>query len=289
MIVVTGGRGFIGASLVKYLSREDEVVSVSTGNHQTRSGRVMEIGCEHAGLPDVLQKASLFIHAAGKVRGKPEELELANVEAVRRYIGWLPSSVSHVICLSTTNVNFRDWEAYGHSKWLGEQLWVSAPCTERVTTLRLSLVYGPGDKKNLYRLIRLVQKWPVLPVPAAGRFRPVFLQDAVELVGEIARKGLGKAETWIITGKEEITYPGLAALISRVLRERRLILPLPAVLTGFAGKLSKRLRGLQEAKTWHDARVWNHLPRAVTPLDEGVRLTVERYLKELDPKGLGDL
>ena len=162
MIAVSGGKGFIGSELVKALSESERVVSISSGNFLEQVGNVVQVGFEHPELASILAPVKVYVHVAGRVKGTSAELEAANVTAVRRYLELLPEGIEQVIHFSSVNAFFPEQSDYGRTKLQGEELWKASPIADRLVVLRPSLIYGPGDEKNIYRLIRLTRRFRLL-------------------------------------------------------------------------------------------------------------------------------
>ncbi len=304
MIAISGGEGFVGGALVRLFRGEVStdgsqqvspsdlegrqversptsysVLSIVRGKGQVSQGSVLQMGVEHPALAERLQGVRFFVHAAGRLRGDWPALEAGNVGSVRSILPLLPPNLKQVIHFSSVNVLFSEDDSYGHSKLLGEQAWLASPFADRLTILRPSLIYGPGDQHNTARLINLVRRFPLLLLPAS-RLRPVFVDDVVVLVQTLLHSGTGKGETWIVSGVEETSMVEMARIIASNLGLRRIILPLPATWLSATARLvvlpglSKRLRNLARDKTWHDPLVWRLLEGRSTCLADGLRRSI---------------
>jgi len=289
IIAVSGGEGFVGSELVRTLSAGGEVISIGSGQSIKVTGNVLEIGFKHQSLPAVLGRATTYVHAAGRIKGTRPELEAHNVRNISRYLKVLPKNLRHVIHLSSVNVFLHEKDEYGCTKMLGENLWRNSLFANRLTVLRPSLIYGPGDKKNIYRLIRLVQRFPILPVPVAGRIRPVFLQDVVDLVIAIIQQEPCMGKTYIVSGKEESDFQEMVHIIANHLNKQVICFPIPEFFLSNIcrmadlvrlNNLAWRVRMFQMSKNWYDGDVWHYLPRENTPLEVGLGKCVESYLMD---------
>lgn len=278
----------MGSALVRALAAERQVLSITTGRGLLQSGSLTRMGWEHPGLKDLLKQATVFVHTAGKVQGSPQALQSANVAAVQRYLTLLPANLQQIIHFSSANVHLSEPNAYARSKAAGEEVWQASPFAGRLVILQPTLIYGPGDCKNIYRLIRLVDRFPALPLPSTGKLRPVFIDDVVHLVCSLIEEQAGKGGTWIVSGKEVTDFRDMAERIAKHLGKKRLLLPIPGVLlsaavraAGIAGKrdLEQQARNYQMDKIWHDSSVWERLPGRTVPLDDGLRRSIAAYQK----------
>jgi NADH dehydrogenase len=289
-IAVTGGNGFVGSALVKMLTalpdRGRPILSICRRRADQPSGLVEAAGYDDADLPAKLQGVKVFIHAAGKSAGKPEDLWEANVTSLQRYIDILPASVEQIIHFSSVNVLFPELSLYGEAKQKAEQLWTASPFASRVTVLRPALIYGPGDRKNIGRLINLVDRFPIIPLPAGGSLRPVFLQDVVDLVACLIGGQPWAGKALVVSGSEETRYLDLARRLAHIMGRQRIFLPVPAWLLApftWAVRLCGLKRWAQSVdgyylrRPWHDPALWEHLGRPPISLDEGLRRCIAAY------------
>jgi nucleoside-diphosphate-sugar epimerase len=206
-IALTGATGFIGSHLLRELSRLGYRVRVLL-----RRPTAMPIDCAHAVIGDLsrpvnmaaaLSDVDTLIHSAGlapAMTGSPDDdfrrLDIAatgNLAAaaqragVRRFV--YLSSLRAQADVSSRDVLTEDQhpvptDAYGQSKRAAEQElskldldWVA---------LRLALVFGPGAKGNMGRLIGLARSSYPLPFGALRARRSLLslenLATAVETV-----------------------------------------------------------------------------------------------------------
>ena len=265
-VLVTGASGFVGSALTAALVREGRRVRAATRNPETLA---LPRGAEIATLPDLkdavdwdplLDGVGAVVHLAGIAHVGPgvdpevydrvnhvATAELAGACAragVRRLV--LVSSVraqsgpAAVHVLTETDVP-RPTEPYGRSKLLAEQaLRASAlPCT----ILRPAMVYGPGVKGNLARLMQLAASpWP-LPFASFASRRSLVSRDNLNTAISLAlTSGAVIGETYLVADPEPVTV----AEILTALRAGRNpgLFPVPAALFETALKLAGR------ADTW---------------------------------------
>jgi nucleoside-diphosphate-sugar epimerase len=58
------------------------------------------------------------------------------------------------------------------------------------TILRPTMIYGAPDDRNMIRLIRWIERWPIIPVFGSGEYvqQPVFVEDVAQaIVGTLTR------------------------------------------------------------------------------------------------------
>ena len=137
--------------------------------------------------------------------------------------------------------------AYGQAKRAAEErvLAVGRSAGIHAVNLRPALVYGPGMKGNLPRLIDAVRRGWLPPLPETGNRRSlVHVDDVVQAVLLAAALPAAAGQTYFVTDGQAYSGRELYRLIRRMLDlpEPRWTLPAPAIY-GMAG-LADGLLGL---------------------------------------------
>jgi nucleoside-diphosphate-sugar epimerase len=134
-------------------------------------------------------------------------------------------------------------DAYGISK-LEAELALHAMAAETgldIVILRPPLIYGPGAKGNLVRLMRLVDKGLPLPLGSVRNRRSMIgLDNLVSAVASCltAQKAAGK--TYLVSDQDDLSTPELVTLIANSMGRRASLWPVPIWLLNVAGQLSGR-------------------------------------------------
>jgi len=118
---------------------------------------------------------------------------------------------------------------YGRAKIEAEEqlLKLETP-SFRVTVLRLPLVYGPGVRGNLARLIDFVNAWPIFPIGSRTALRSLCsIETVCRFVNHILINSLDGVFT--ITDIELSTYD-IARYLAGGLEKPRLVVPTPVVV-----------------------------------------------------------
>jgi uncharacterized protein YbjT (DUF2867 family) len=97
------------------------------------------------------------------------------------------------------------------------------------TIVRPTMIYGlPGDR-NLSRLLQLLRRTPVVPLPGGGRRlqQPVHVQDlAAALLGAVSAPA-APGRTYDVAGPEPLTFRELLLTAARAVGRSPRILPVP--------------------------------------------------------------
>lgn len=207
-VILCGSTGFIGQRLARRLADQGVcVIAVGRGSRPgtVASGRWIELGAGEFRLPnaDAIINLAGKAHAMREISAKEDEYNYANrdLPLVLARAG-LAAGISKFIQISTVKV----WSdktvaylskadkpvdsslipdadtVYGRSKLLAEQELAKLPGIS-LTILRLSMVYGPGNKGNLPKLIAAAKSrlFPGLP-RGCGRRSMVHVDDVVDAI-----------------------------------------------------------------------------------------------------------
>lgn len=135
------------------------------------------------------------------------------------------------------------------------------------TLLRPTMIYGaPGDR-NIARLIKVVARWPIIPVMAAAALQqPIHVEDvAAAVVGALTSPAtIGRA--YNLSGKGALPLAALVTEVAGALHCRRLIVPVPMapVLASF--------------------KLWNMLGRAPLKVEQVRRIAEHKNFDHQDAK-----
>lgn len=180
-VLVTGASGFIGASLVGALREHGFVVRrLGRGLAQSADGfsadmRVPEslAGC-CTGIDTVCHLAAVAhtrapaaVHEEVTIRGTQALLAEASRAGVKQFIYFSSVKVEH------SN------DDYSRSRRVAEELVVNHSPAMLTAIVRPSLVYGPGVRGNMGRLLDLVDRGIWLPVPDLPSVRGLVHRDDV--------------------------------------------------------------------------------------------------------------
>lgn len=177
-ICITGGSGFIGTRLSKRLSKQNvdfkilDLKKSQTFPDSTILGDITKI--EH--LPETLT-ADVIIHLAAAHRDdirNPNIYHETNVEGTQQICALADrSNIHHIIFTSTVAVygfapantdetgEINPFNDYGRTKWEAEQVlynWQKEDPEKRsVTIIRPTVVFGEGNRGNVYNLLKQIQ------------------------------------------------------------------------------------------------------------------------------------
>jgi nucleoside-diphosphate-sugar epimerase len=271
-VVVTGAGGFVGGPLVAGLSADGRFAVRACfralPEHPPRLAAAFEVGdiAEGNRWNQALAGADAVVHTAGRAHVMAETasdpltaFRRVNVEGTMTLArAAVSAGVRRLIFLSSIKVNGeatsidrpftaddppRPEDAYGISKREAED-GLRALSTEtglEVTILRLPLVYGPGVKGNLERLLRLVARSAPLPLGRVQNRRSLIgLDNLITAIAACLTNPAAANRTYLLSDQADLSTPDLVRLMATAMGRPARLLPMPVPLLRAAGALSGR-------------------------------------------------
>jgi uncharacterized protein YbjT (DUF2867 family) len=236
VILVTGGTGFVGPSIVHRLRAEDRPVRCLVRDPD-RADTLAAWGCELAQGdvtdPNSIRRAvdgcEMIVHLVAIIQGKPEQFERIMVQGTRNVLDAAKAGgIRRFVLMSAlgTSEETKDLSPYFGAKWQMEQM-VKSSGLEHVI-FRPSFVFGKGGGalKTFQRVVRLS---PVIPVFGSGdqRVQPIWIDNVAEYYAAAIDRPDAANRTFELGGPEIVTYEELYDRIKRVLGKRRPKVHLP--------------------------------------------------------------
>lgn len=245
--VVTGASGLLGRHLVRQLVSEGWSVKALVRDTSRRSPlespdvqfHVCDLSYSKLG-PEVFRGADVVIHAAAAVTDwAPWTYFVANtIDATRRVCdAMVGAGCRRLVHISTVGVYGRPrtteplredhphasigrWDYYTNSKIQAEQIVWSHQHNHglEVTVVRPAMVYGPGDRGLIGRLIPLFRQRKVMLMGNPQTLLPlVNVQDVAEATIRAASSRAAIDEAFNVVNSEEVTqidfFNTIAALV----------------------------------------------------------------------------
>ena len=315
MILLTGGSGLVGRSVLESLSKCQPVRAALRHLNvaEATSGRVDFIQSSLSLDQDwssALSGVSVVVHCAARVHVMNEgakdpllEFRRVNVDGTlnlarqaseagaRRFI--FISSIKVIgECTDLDHPFTADQipapsDPYGVSKHEAEigLIALSEETGMEIVIIRSPLVYGPGVKANFLSMINCLQRGIPLPLGSVTKNRRsfVFLGNLVDMIITCINHPAAANQTFLVSDDEDLSTAGLLDRMALALgRSSKLITVPPALITLGAkiigrSDISQRLCGsLQvDIKKTKDLLGWS----PPVSVDEGLRQTAAHFLK----------
>ena len=284
-ILLTGATGLLGGELLELLLAEDYRVRCLVRPDSPNASRLdrerVEVfrgdAGEERGLHEALGGMDALLHVAG-IEHSP-----VVVRAARR------AGVERLVVVGSTSAH----SAYAFR---------SGPKLEMEEVVRSSglpwsivrptMIYGSERDRNVHRLLRFLDRWPVFPMfgPGTNLWQPVYHRDCARGVLETLKRPETIHQSYDLPGAEPLTYQELVRTAAAALGTSRRIFNVPIEPVRRALVAAERLRlplpidsgqvtRLREDKAYpyEDAR--RDLDYAPRPFRAGVALEVARLRK----------
>jgi uncharacterized protein YbjT (DUF2867 family) len=102
-------------------------------------------------------------------------------------------------------------------------------CGLEWTILRPTMIYGAAGDRNLSRLLRLLSRSPVLPVPATGEslHQPVHVADVAAAVLAALERPAAIGSLYNVAGPEPLPFAELLRVCAQTVGSRTRLVPVP--------------------------------------------------------------
>lgn len=219
-VIITGGTGFTGKFVVqKFIDDPAFDVSLLVRDGQ----KAADLGLCRAGvqvyrgsfeetekLYAAFQGNDILVNIASLGFGHCTEILAAAKKA----------DISKAVFVSTTSVFTKLNPASKSIRLAAEKLIAESGIA--YTIVRPTMIFGTKDDRNICRLIKYINKIPILPVAGPGNslIQPVFVEDLASALYEIVKQDKFDSKAYNISGKTVCTFNELADTISKLLAKK---------------------------------------------------------------------
>jgi len=248
-VVVFGGAGFLGRRLVYRLATEGMTVRVAVRHPDPARVKLRSMGFDQVtvvpadvrdqtsvaaaitGANAVVNTVSAYVEKGGVTF---EAVHVHGAEVVAREA--VAAGAARLVLVSGIGADAYSVSSYIRARGRGEQ--VVRQEFPGATIVRPGAMFGPGDALfgTLADLARLL---PVLPLIGGGytRLQPVFVEDVAEAVANILIDPRTVGQTYELAGPGVYTLRELVSMTLRLMKKRRLLIPVPFAVAEIEARL----------------------------------------------------
>jgi uncharacterized protein YbjT (DUF2867 family) len=219
-VLLTGVTGYIGSRLAPRLERDGHVVRGLSRHPGQRQGFQVVAGdaVSGRGLKEALDGIDVAYFLIHSMEASPDGPFAARDRAAAENFARAAraAGTERIVYLGGLIPTGGPASAHLASRLEVEQTLLAA--TSSSVALRASIVIGAGSRPFRF-LVRLVERLPVLPMPAwrTRRTSPIDERDMIELMARAATSQQVAGQTLDVGGPEEITYRELIERIRDLL------------------------------------------------------------------------
>jgi len=267
-VLVTGGTGFIGNSLITSLLSPNYHVIAAVRNKTNMLPRntekiIVEALSSETDWTAALKTVDVVIHCAGRAhvmnnskRNPLDEFRKVNTEGTLNLARQATDEgVKRFIFISSIKVNgemtlvdhpfqpddkYIPTDPYGLSKYEAEQglLALAKETGMEVVIIRPPLVYGPGVKANFLSMMRWINKGVPLPFGAIYNKRSlVALDNLVNFIIRCIDHPKAANEIFLISDDEDVSTTQLLSKVAKAYGKKACLIPVPVSWMTLAAKL----------------------------------------------------
>ncbi|MBT5472364.1 MAG: NAD(P)-dependent oxidoreductase [Nitrospina sp.] len=231
-LLITGASSTLGKNLTSELLKIDELSIRLLEHHsplQNENCEVFKCDIQDVGnlahacseIDTVIHLAALTHSPTGKEYFEVNETGTDNLLTACR-----KNSVRRFIFISSAAASEEGGE-YGVSKLRCEEMVRESHLNWVI--LRPSEVYGPNMQEGIGKLITWIKKFPIIPVIGDGSYflSPVYVDDIVQAIVEVFKKGSLEKEILNLSGPEKFTMSGLIDRLAQIHKVQRKKIFLP--------------------------------------------------------------
>jgi nucleoside-diphosphate-sugar epimerase len=95
------------------------------------------------------------------------------------------------------------------------------------------MIYGGQQENNISRLLKLVNRFPIIPIPGGGRqtVQPIFIDDLVDCL-DAALSTAWQGSNVLAVGGPPITWKKMALVCAETIGKKRLLVDIPLLPLG---------------------------------------------------------
>lgn len=269
MILVTGGTGFIGSTLIRRLAAEEKPVRIllkpSSKSPKLPRNIPLEVAVsslqDERGLKAALKDVDIVFHlATAERKGSRADLEGVDIQGTNNILNAADKTrIKRIFYISHIGADRASAYPVMKAKAIAEGLVKQSGLP--FTILKSATVYGAGDQftTTFIRLAKTIPFFFFMPGNGSARLQPIWVEDLVTCLGIALEDGNTIGRTIDVGGMEAYPYRDLMKIIFQQSEIRRRITPFSRpLLRFFALNLEQNTRRFPYSIFWLDYLATDH-------------------------------
>ena len=251
-IVILGGTGLIGVSLIRRLSKSFTLTVLTRNTHQkayllrpyANAGYLSIVEgsiFDEDKLRDLISKAQIVINLVGILSETNKANSFENIHTNFPYLVSKicnEKKIEQFIHVSALGIEKAIDSKYAKSKIDGEK--VVRENFSKATIIKPSIIFSSSDRLTT-RFMSLLSLLPVFPLYWSGKskFSPIHVSDVAELIFYVISNKIISKKIEAI-GPEIFTFEEIIRILLKCINKKRILIPMPL----FLAKLSALFFGM---------------------------------------------
>lgn len=279
-ICVTGANGFIGSALCNYLSSQGhDVIGLVSSKKRTNKKKIkflkVDFFKKNLNLSHILFEVECIIHCAAKAHDfnknekkilkeiKKKNINLTQILAyqakknkIKKFIFISSIGVNGSFTLDKQRFKFNDKpnpsDIYSISKWNSEKFLKNFfyNTQTKLIIIRPPLVYGPGVKGNLIKLMKLLNLGIPLPFGGIYKLRSfVGLSNLLDFISVCMKHPKALNKTLLVSDGEDLSVTEFIKKLLNSMNIKILLIPAPIFLLRLFGFLFFKSKEIKKLTT----------------------------------------
>lgn len=227
-LLVTGGSGFLGSRAVRHaVAAGHQVTGLARG--PAGAGRLTALGAKvvRGDLDDPVAVRDAFAEAKADALLNIASLGFGHADTIVATA--VQAHITRAVFVSTTGI-FTTLDPPSKQTRLAAENTIRASDLDW-TIVRPTMIYGGPDDRNMARLLALLQRWPMLPVPVPGGghhlHQPVHVDDLAEVLIRTVESDVAIGRVYTAAGPVPLTLRHLIAQAGAAVGRRPWCVPVP--------------------------------------------------------------
>jgi len=239
-VLVTGGSGFLGGCTIPELCRRGHTV-VALARSARAADRISALGAEPV-TGDIDNAASLeaaFLDAKADALVNLASLGFGHAQPI--VAATEQAGLVRAVFVSTTAI-FTGLNAPSKAVRVSAEQIIRGSALDW-TIVRPTMIYGgPGDR-NLSRLLALLRRMPVVPLPGGGTRmqQPVHVADLASAIATVIERPAAIGQAYEVAGPAPVTFADLIRQAGVAVGRKPVLIPVPLAPAVGMARLYERL------------------------------------------------
>lgn len=305
-ILISGGTGFVGTNISKYLLSKGTFNIIGLERKKTAAQTILWEELEETEIP---LDTEVFIHLTGKAHdlsggADEDEYMKVNVDLTKKlfqkftthptatkfiFLSSVKAAADTVEHILTEEVIPTPQTPYGRSKLAAETYLLNAPLPahKKVYILRPCIIHGPGNKGNLNLLYNVIKKGIPYPLGAFNNQRSFLsIGNLCFIIEQLLVRDIS-AGIYNIADTDPISTNHLVKLIGNSLHKKARVLSIPRFLINGLSRISdvlklplnsQQVRKMTDNYVVSNKKILNAIQTDLPyPVNEGLKNTFDSF------------